>query len=75
MAITWLYANTRGSLLLAMLMHAAINNLGSIVPSATPGATNVWALSGSQPMVMTLVVLWVAAAGFLWKMPGRGAPS
>jgi membrane protease YdiL (CAAX protease family) len=71
-AITWLYANTGGSLLLTMLMHAAINNIGSLVPSATPGATDVWALSGSPQMVLTLVVLWVPAVWFLRTMPRYG---
>jgi len=33
-AMAWLYANTRGSLLPVMLMHAAVNNTKDIVPSA-----------------------------------------
>ena len=67
-AIAWLYVNTGGSLLLTMLMHAAVNNMGAIVPSATLGATNVWAFTGSTTMMLTLVVLWVPAVWFLVKM-------
>lgn len=64
-AITWLYANTGGSLLLTMLMHAAVNNMGSLVSSATPGATDVWTLTGSPAIMLTLLLLWVPAAWFL----------
>src|SRR5207247_10936925 len=38
-AMAWLYARTNGSLLLGMLLHAAVNNATDIVPSALPGAT------------------------------------
>jgi membrane protease YdiL (CAAX protease family) len=68
-AITWLYARTGGSLLLTMLMHAATNNLGSIVSGATPGATHVWTLRASPMMTLTLVGLWIPAAWLLVKMP------
>jgi len=43
-AMAWLYARTNGSLLLVMLLHAAVNNAKDIVPSALPGPT---ARSGS----------------------------
>src|SRR5439155_22847968 len=46
-AIAWLYLKTQGSLLLTMLLHAAVNNTKDIVPSAVPGATQPWALSTS----------------------------
>jgi membrane protease YdiL (CAAX protease family) len=39
-AVGWLYWRTKGSLLLTMLMHAAVNNTKDIVPSAVPNATN-----------------------------------
>jgi membrane protease YdiL (CAAX protease family) len=39
-AMAWLYWRTSGSLLLTMLMHAAVNNTKDIVPSAVSGATN-----------------------------------
>ena len=56
-AMAWLYANTRGSLLPVMLMHAAVNNTKDIVPSAEPNATNPWALSHSLVAWMTVAVL------------------
>src|SRR5712692_4315199 len=37
-ALAWLYWRTQGSLLLVMLLHAAVNNTKDIVPSAVPGA-------------------------------------
>lgn len=66
--MAWLYANTRGSLLPVMLLHAAINNTKDIVPSAEPGATNAWALSHSLVAWLTVVVLWLCAAYFLLRM-------
>ena len=41
--LAWLYARTDGSLLLTMLMHAAVNNTKDIVPSAVPGAHDAFA--------------------------------
>ena len=38
-AFAWLYARTNGSLLLTMLLHAAINNSKDIVPSGVLGGT------------------------------------
>ena len=35
-AIAWLWARTGGSLLLPMLLHAAVNNSKDVVPSALP---------------------------------------
>jgi hypothetical protein len=67
-AIAWLYAKTRGSLLLTMLLHAAVNNTKDIVPSAVPGATQPWALSTSLVAWLTVVILWAAAVYFLVDM-------
>jgi membrane protease YdiL (CAAX protease family) len=72
-AIAWLYAHTKRSLLLPMLLHAAINNSKDIVPSATPGGTNTFGLSASLVAWLTVALLWVCAAYFLARMPtGRG---
>jgi hypothetical protein len=68
-AIAWLYAHTRGSLLLAMLMHAAGNNFKDIVPSTVPGATHPLALSTSLVGWLTIALLWVGAFCFLARMP------
>jgi membrane protease YdiL (CAAX protease family) len=59
-AFAWLYRNTRGSLLLVMLLHSAINNTKDIVPSsATDGSKVV-----TPMMWLTAAVLWVMAVFF-----------
>jgi uncharacterized protein len=70
-AITWLVGNAKGSLLLAVLMHSAINQTKDIVPSRVPGAHNMWALSTSTDAWLTVAVLWVCGAFFLSRMRGR----
>ncbi len=67
-AMAWLYANTRGSLLPVMLMHAAVNNTKDIVPSAEPNATNPWALSHSLVAWLTVALLSLCAGYFLLRM-------
>jgi membrane protease YdiL (CAAX protease family) len=74
-AAAWLYWRTDGSLLLVMLMHAAVNNTKDIVPSALPGATNPWSFSASLVGWMTVVLLWVPAAYFLRRMGDNRAPT
>ncbi len=68
-AAAWLYWRTEGSLLLVMLLHAAVNNTKDIVPSAVPGTTNPFALSTSLVAWLTVAFLWIAAAYFLVRMP------
>ena len=68
-AIAWLYARTNGSLLLSMLMHAAVTNSKDFVPSAVPGATNTFGLSASLVAWLTVTMLWVCAAYCLVRMP------
>ncbi len=68
-AMAWLYWHTEGSLLLVMLMHAAINNTKDIIPSAISGATNAFALSTSLVAWLTVAFLWIAAVYFLVRMP------
>ncbi|MFN8583254.1 MAG: CPBP family intramembrane glutamic endopeptidase [Gemmatimonadaceae bacterium] len=72
-AMAWLYGHSRGSLLLAVLMHSAINQTKDLVPSAVVGATNPWALSPSRVAWLTVGILWIAAAFFLVRMPGAHA--
>ena len=67
-AMAWLYWRTGGSLLLVMLLHAAVNNTKDIVPSAVPGATNPFELSTSLPGWITVTLLWICAAYFLVAM-------
>ena len=68
-AMAWLYIRTNGSLLLTMLMHAAVNNTKDIVPSTVPGATNSFGLSASLVAWITVTLLWICAVCFLAKMP------
>lgn len=70
-AMTWLYAHTGGSLLLVMLLHAAVNNSKDIVPSAAAGGANLFALSASPVGWLTLILLWIGAVYFLARMPAR----
>jgi len=74
-AMAWLYTNTHGSLLPVMLLHAAANNTKDIVPSAEPGATNPWALSHSLVAWLTLLLLWLCAGWFLFRMRGDSGRS
>ena len=66
--IAWLWARTGRSLLLPMLLHAAVNNSKDIVPSTVPGATNPFGLNGSVVGWLTVAALWVGAAYFLARM-------
>jgi membrane protease YdiL (CAAX protease family) len=68
-AIAWLYVHTHGSLLLPMLMHAAVNNSKDIVPSASANTTNAFSLHASPVLYLTVIVLWMTAAYFLVRMP------
>ena len=69
-ALAWLYWRTNGSLLLTMLMHAAVNNTKDIVPSAVSAATNVFSLSSSRVAWLSVAILWICAAYFLVRMRG-----
>ena len=69
--MAWLYAKTGGSLLLVMLMHAAINNAKDIVPSGLPDPRGVFSLHASLVSWLALGVLWIAATYFLIRMPAR----
>ena len=65
--IAWLYMKT-GSLLLTMLLHAAINNTKDIVPSVVTGASNPWVLHASPAGWLTLSLIWLCALWFLLDM-------
>ncbi len=67
-AMAWLYWRTNESLLLVMLMHAAVNNTKDIVPSAVVAATNPFALSASLVAWLSVVLLWICAIYFLVRM-------
>jgi CAAX protease family protein len=69
-AMAWLYWRTNGSLLLTMLMHAAVNVTKDIVPSAVSAATNAFSLSSSLVAWLSVAILWICAAYFLVRMRG-----
>lgn len=69
-AIAWLWQRTGGSLLLTMLMHAAVNNSKDIVPSATLGGTRTFGLHASLTAWLTVALLCLCAAYMLFKMRG-----
>jgi uncharacterized protein len=68
-AITWLYAHTNESLLLAMLMHSAVNQTLGIVPPAVANAANPFALSASLVAWLTAALSAITAVYFLARMP------
>ncbi len=66
-AMGWLFVHTKGSILLAMLMHSAVNQTHEIVESgmATVGP---FALDTTLIAWLTLLFLWIGAAYFLIRM-------
>jgi hypothetical protein len=69
-AMAWIYWRTNGSLLLTMLMHAAVNNTKDIVPSAVSAATNSFSLNSSRVAWLSVIILWICAAYFTVRMRG-----
>ncbi|HET7226577.1 MAG TPA: type II CAAX endopeptidase family protein [Candidatus Eisenbacteria bacterium] len=67
-AVAWLWWRTRGSLLLTMLMHAAINNLSPIVPALARAPADPFTPAAPLQSWVTLAVLWATAAVLLWQM-------
>ena len=67
-AMAWLYLRTDGSLLLTMLMHAAINNTRDIVPSTPSPANNPFALNASLVAWISHALFWLCAVYFLIRM-------
>jgi membrane protease YdiL (CAAX protease family) len=67
-AMAWLYANTHGSLLLAMLMHSAVNQTIGIVPTRLANPGNPFALDTSLVTWLFGAILWMTAAYFLVRM-------
>jgi uncharacterized protein len=67
-AMAWLYWRSNGSLLLTMLMHAAVNNTKDIVPSAQSVRANPLSMNASLVAWLTVVLLWICAVYFLVRM-------
>jgi membrane protease YdiL (CAAX protease family) len=72
-AMAWLYMRTGGSLLLVMLMHAAVNNTTGLVPSGVGDPVNPLELSASLMGWLTTGLLWAGAIYFLIRMRGKKA--
>jgi membrane protease YdiL (CAAX protease family) len=68
--MAWLYWRTRGSLLLVMLMHSAVNNTTNIVPSTLPLARNVWSIHASPIAWISTAILCTFAIYFFIHMRG-----
>jgi hypothetical protein len=68
--MAWLYWRTNGSLLLTMLMHAAINNSASIVRAP---AQNPFAVTPSLIGALTVALLWIPAGYALARMQAADA--
>lgn len=67
-ALGWLYWRSSGSLLLPMLMHAAINNTAELVPAALPYGVAVFSFEASPVAWMSVAVGWGMAAVLLVDM-------
>lgn len=64
----FLYWKTDGSLLLAMLMHASVNNTTGLVPAAIGGAITPIAFGGSLVAWATVALSWAVATPLLIRM-------
>jgi CAAX protease family protein len=73
-AIAWLYANSKGSLLLTMLMHSAVNQTVGIVPDRLAEPANPFSLRAPIPFYLTVGFLWIAAGYFLVRFRRVPAP-
>ena len=69
-AMGWLYVHSSGSVLLAMIMHSAIDQTHEIVQS---GAAIVGPLALNTTLMswLTLLLLWICAIYFMVRMPRR----
>jgi membrane protease YdiL (CAAX protease family) len=68
-AFAWLYTHSKGSLLLTMLMHSAVNNIPHLVPSGVANPNDAFSLHASLAAWLTVAFLWTTAAYFLVRMP------
>lgn len=67
--MAWVYAQTGRSLLLVMVLHAAVNNTKDIVPSTLPVGAGVFTLAATPMAWTTVALLWICAAYLLTRMP------
>jgi hypothetical protein len=69
-AMAWLYWRSNRSLLLTMLMHAAVNNTSGIVRGPVYADANPFTLPPPLTAWLTAGLLWIGAAYFLVQMRG-----
>jgi membrane protease YdiL (CAAX protease family) len=69
-ALAWLYWRTGGSLLLAMFMHSAFNNMKDIVPSGVTQGGSVFTFDSTLVLRLTVLLLWIIGALLLVRMRG-----
>jgi hypothetical protein len=67
-AMAWLYWRTGGSLLMTMLMHAAVNDTSEIVPTRTDGAAHPFSLNASLVAWLAVGFMWIVAIWCLSRM-------
>ena len=69
-AMAWLYWRTGGSLLLVMLMHAAINNTGGLVPGVPAAPVHPLSFAAPPIALLSLLVATVVAALLFSQLRG-----
>lgn len=73
-AMAWLYWRTEGSLLLAILMHSAVNNMNPLSTPA-PATADVFAMRAAFVSWGSTALLWICAVYFLFAMRGQRSAS
>jgi len=73
-AMGWLFVHTKGSVLLATLMHSAINATHEIVRSGF-AVVGPFALDTTLIAWLTIALLWIGAAYFLTQIQKRSGPT
>jgi membrane protease YdiL (CAAX protease family) len=67
-AMAWLYLRARGSLLLMMLMHSAVNSTPHFAPGSGADSSSIFSLHGSPTAGLTTLFLSIMAGWFLLRM-------
>lgn len=66
--MTWIYNNTRGSMLFAYLLHAAFNTWSGVFASASPDGLIFW-MQGAVLSVAAIIVVIVSGPVQLSRLP------
>jgi membrane protease YdiL (CAAX protease family) len=69
-AMAFLYVRSGGSVLLTMLMHAAVNNTKDIVPTAPGAGHGVLSFQASSVGWISAALMWLCAAYCLVRLRG-----